>query len=148
MHKRIQEYDLDSVSSMLRNPVLADLFYRMKFMERRGSGLRKILNETKNLPGYEETMKPEFISTLLDFRVVLKNVNYNNVHDSIQDKILALLDFCEEPRSRMEMAAFMQIGSRAYFVNRYLKFLLAEGKLKMTLPDKPKSKNQKYIRVK
>lgn len=70
MHKRIQEYDLDSVSSMLRNPVLADLFYRMKFMERRGSGLRKILNETKNLPGYEETMKPEFISTLLDFRVV------------------------------------------------------------------------------
>lgn len=156
--KPIQEYDLNSVSSMRRNPVLADLFHRMKFMERRGSGLRKILNETKSLPGYEETMKPEFISTSLDFRVVLKNVNYSSVHestqdstydgayDSTQDKIVALLDFCEQPRSSIEMAAFMQIR-REYFFKKYLKALLADGKLKMTLPDKPKSKNQKYVRV-
>lgn len=149
--KPIQEYDLDSVGSMRRNPVLADLFHRMKYMERRGSGLRKILNETKNLSGYDETMKPEFISTSLDFRVILKNVNYDGVHDGVHDvdeKILALLVFCEQPRSRSEMTAFMNVGSRAYFVNKYLRALLADGKLAMTIPDKPKSKNQKYVRVK
>ncbi|MDO4920599.1 MAG: ATP-binding protein [Phascolarctobacterium sp.] len=157
--KLIQEYDLDSVGSMRRNPILADLFHRMKYMERRGSGLRKILNETKNLPGYDETMKPEFISTASDFRVILKNVNYDGVHvgvvdgvhDGVHDadeKVLALLVFCEQPRSRAEMTAFMNVGSRAYFVNKYLRALLADGKLAMTIPDKPKSKNQKYIRVK
>ena len=34
---------------MRRNPVIADLFHRMKYMERRGSGLRKIVSETEKL---------------------------------------------------------------------------------------------------
>ena len=62
---------------MRRNPVIADLFHRMKYMERRGSGLRKIVSETEKLPGYTEAYKPEFSSTATDFRVILKNVNYN-----------------------------------------------------------------------
>ena len=45
---------------MRRNPVIADLFHRMKYMERRGSGLRKIVSETEKLPGYSEAYKPEF----------------------------------------------------------------------------------------
>ena len=49
----------------------------MKYMERRGSGLRKIVSETEKLPGYTEAYKPEFSSTATDFRVILKNVNYN-----------------------------------------------------------------------
>ncbi len=58
----IQEYDIYSIRSMRRNPVIADLFYRMKYMERRGNGLRKIVSETEKLPGYSETYKPEFFS--------------------------------------------------------------------------------------
>ncbi len=72
----IQEYDIYSIRSMRRNPVIADLFHRMKYMERRGSGLRKIVSETEKLPGYTEAYKPEFSSTATDFRVILKNVNY------------------------------------------------------------------------
>ena len=34
--------------------MIADLFHRMKYMERRGSGLRKIVSETEKLPGYLE----------------------------------------------------------------------------------------------
>ena len=48
----IQEYDIYSIRSMRRNPVIADLFHRMKYMERRGSGLCKIVSETEKLPGY------------------------------------------------------------------------------------------------
>lgn len=36
--KPIQERKLDEIESERRNPVIADLFHRMKFMERRGSG--------------------------------------------------------------------------------------------------------------
>ena len=50
--KPIQECDINTVSSVRRNPVIADLFHRMKYMERRGSGLKKILSETAKLPGY------------------------------------------------------------------------------------------------
>ena len=56
----------------------------MKYMERRGSGLRKIVSETEKLPGYTEAYKPEFSSTATDFRVILKNVNYNLEGDTHQ----------------------------------------------------------------
>ena len=41
--KPIQECDINAIGSVRRNPVIADLFHRMKFMERRGSGLTKVL---------------------------------------------------------------------------------------------------------
>ena len=72
----IQNKDLSAITSARRNPVIADLFHRMKFMERRGSGLRKIIEETAKLPGYSDEMKPEFTSTPSNFKVVLKNLNY------------------------------------------------------------------------
>ena len=91
--------------------MIADLFHRMKFMERRGSGLRKIVSETEKLPGYTEELRPEFHSSGTDFRVVLKNVNYNmrgsdqdNMHDAIHDamhdeKLSKLVDVCAEPKT-------------------------------------------------
>ena len=87
----IQEYDIYSIRSMRRNPVIADLFHRMKYMERRGSGLRKIVSETEKLPGYSEIYKPEFLSTATDFRVILKNANYqlsqkNLVNDQVSEQ--------------------------------------------------------------
>ena len=40
----VQECDINTIRSVRRNPVIADLFHRMKYMERRGSGLRKIIS--------------------------------------------------------------------------------------------------------
>ena len=160
----IQEYDIYSIRSMRRNPVIADLFHRMKYMERRGSGLRKIVSETEKLPGYTAAYKPEFSSTATDFRVILKNVNYimcgASVHDATHDtahdaahdtsvisKQNLLLEFCAEPKSRDEMQTYIDVSSRSHFSKSYLKPLLSSGKLEMMFPDKPKSKNQKYITV-
>ena len=151
-----KEYDIYSIRSMRRNPVIADLFHRMKYMERRGSGLRKIVSETKKLPGYTAAYKPEFSSTATDFRVILKNVNYNmcgaSVHDAAHDtsvisKQNLLLEFCADPKSRDEMQAYIDVSSRSHFSKYYLKPLLSSGKLEMMFPDKPKSKNQKYTTV-
>jgi len=72
--RAVQEQDIDKIESERRNPVLADLFHRMRYMERRGSGLKKIVNETKNLPGYTDDFKPKFYSDT-SFRVIIYNVN-------------------------------------------------------------------------
>ncbi len=145
----IQEYDIYSIRSMRRNPVIADLFHRMKYMERRGSGLRKIVSETEKSPGYAEAYRPEFSSTATDFRVVLKNVNYQNATQvktqvTISDKILA---FCSTPHSKAEIAEHCGYKSMKNFTRKYLRPLLDGGTLNMTIPDKPNSRNQKYITV-
>jgi len=74
--RAVQEQDIENIKSERRNPILADLFHRMRYMERRGSGLKKIINETSKLPGYTSKLKPQFFSDT-SFRVVIKNVNYH-----------------------------------------------------------------------
>ena len=73
----------------MASPVIADPFHRMKYMERLGSGLRKIDWEIEKLSGYIAAYNPEIFSTATDFRVILKNVNYNmcgaSVHDAAHD---------------------------------------------------------------
>jgi predicted HTH transcriptional regulator len=68
--KRIQDLDIDDVASVRRNPVICDLFSRLKLMERRGSGLRKIIDQ------YPEDAAPLFRSTEQSFIVTLKNLSY------------------------------------------------------------------------
>ena len=152
----IQEYDIYSIRSMRRNPVIADLFHRMKYMERRGSGLRKIVSETEKLPGYTEVYKPEYFSTATDFRVILKNVNYNLKGDTHQvthqDSMLSavstqILDFCIEPKSKKELASYCGFKDLRNFTLKHINPLLESGQLEMTIPDKPKSRNQRYITV-
>lgn len=154
----IHEYDIYSIRSMRRNPVIADLFHRMKYMERRGSGLRKIVSETEKLPGYTESYKPVFFSTATDFRVILKNVNYNLEGDTQQvihqvtnqDAELStvskqILAFCTTPKSKKELAALCGFKDLRNFTVKHINPLLESGQLEMTIPDKPKSRNQKYI---
>ena len=151
-----KEYDIYSIRSMRRNPVIADLFHRMKYMERRGSGLRKIVSETEKLPGYTEAYKPEFSSTATDFRVILKNVNYNLeggahqvTHQDIELSTVSkqILAFCTTPKSKKELAVFCGFKDLRNFTLKHINPLLESGQLEMTIPDKPKSRNQKYITV-
>ena len=72
----IQDINPLSVSSARRNPVLADLFARMDLMERRGSGLRKIIEAYSAEENYKEEFRPEFRSTESSFTTILKNLNY------------------------------------------------------------------------
>ena len=154
----IQECDIRSIRSVRRNPVIADLFHRMKYMERRGSGLKKIIRDTEKLPGYTEELKPEFFSNATDFRGVLKNVNYNLVPSTHQDNHQVthqdnhqvtipeqILSFCTLPRAKKEIAEFCGYRDLRNFTLHYITPLLETGQLVMTIPEKPKSRNQRYV---
>jgi ATP-dependent DNA helicase RecG len=145
----IQERDIERVKSERRNPVIADLFHRMKYMERRGSGLKKIVNETEKLPGYTDELKPTFHSTSTSFSVVLKNINYKTASDQVSDQVVAdkILAFCVSERSKKEICEHLGYTNLTHFTRKYLKPLIEDGRLKLTIPDKPRSQNQKYIRA-
>ena len=57
----IQDLNIADVSSERRNPILANVMAQLDYMEKRGSGLARICNETKALVGYKEALKPKFV---------------------------------------------------------------------------------------
>lgn len=65
---RIQEMDLYRVPSMRRNEIISDIFGRLRYMDRRGSGIGRIMTSYS-----EFCEKPEFFSTEYYFSVVLPN---------------------------------------------------------------------------
>lgn len=148
--KPIQKCGLDEIDSVHRNPVIADLFHRMKFMERHGSGIKKILDENAKLPKNLEVLKPTFHSTHSSFFVPLKNLNYSSpsLSDLDTDKVVTkmILEFCVEPRSKREICDHLGFNNLTYFTRTYLNPLRKTGKLLRKIPDKPSSKNQKYFR--
>ena len=78
-----------SIPSERRNPFLADIFSRMGFMERRGSGLNKIIDKTNAL-FKDEKVHVEYFSTNNFFRVIIKNANYKI--DAVKDTVDAVND--------------------------------------------------------
>lgn len=91
----IQDRDPLTVPSTRRNPVLADVFNRLGYMERKGSGFGKILNGYKAQINYTEDKRPTFRSDRYQFTVIMPNLNYGVTQDGTQDdlnaKILALI---------------------------------------------------------
>ena len=67
----IQNLDIKDVSSERRNPILANVMAQLDYMEKRGSGLTRICNETKALNGYKDELKPVFKSTPTQFQTII-----------------------------------------------------------------------------
>lgn len=63
----VQNLDTDYVASKRRNPVIADIFSRMHFMERRGSGFKKIKADYRRAVNYRKEVEPLFRSTPTSF---------------------------------------------------------------------------------
>lgn len=73
----IQDRDPLTVPSTRRNPVLADVFNRLGYMERKGSGFGKIISGYEFQINYSESKRPSFRSDRYQFTVVMPNLNYD-----------------------------------------------------------------------
>lgn len=127
----------------LRNPALAVMAETMTVAEHRYSGIptmRKSMKEYGLPEPVFENLRNEFVVTLYNTPVSVHKTPHS---DSVGD----LLDFCTEPRTRQEIPSFLGMKTMYYVMQQYVGPMLAEGKLAMTIPEKPKSKNQKYYTV-
>lgn len=74
--RNIQDVNLRTVPSVRRNPLLADVFNRLGYMERQGSGLSKILDGCKNAENFTKKKAPVFYSSHSEFTLCFWNMNY------------------------------------------------------------------------
>lgn len=91
---QIQDRNPLTVPSTRRNPLLADIFNRLGYMERKGSGFEKIINGYEVQVTFEESKKPRFYSDRSHFRTIMPNLNYgltgekigvNNIEDGTKN---------------------------------------------------------------
>lgn len=67
----IQNLEIKNIPSMRRNIIIADVFSRLHYMDRRGRGLSRILQSYN-----DSIQKPKFISDFLSFTVIFPNKGY------------------------------------------------------------------------
>ena len=93
---RIQERDLSSIASTRRNPVLADIFARLGYMERQGSGFKKITESYYAAHNYRDELAPKFFSDASSFQVTLYNLNYETPANATNVAIDVAIDVAIE----------------------------------------------------
>lgn len=136
LYGRISIDELGKVRPETRNAALANMLEILNITENRYSGIPTMRSELKkaSLPA------PVFSVLYGEFKVAIKN-GYKS--DPLEGNC-SILDYCEIPRTRSEIVNFVG-KSNNYVMSTLVKPLVEEGKLKMTIPNKPKSVYQKFV---
>ena len=140
---------------MLKNPPIAKVFREIGLADELGSGMRNSYKYTKMYSGGEPVFtEADIFTTVIPLSeaataTVGPTEDFaprEQVKEQVKEQVTIqdLIQFCSIPRSRKEMQEFMGLAGRRNFSEKYIKPLLEMVKIKMTIPDKPNSGNQKY----
>lgn len=144
LYGRMTVDQLGIAKTDIRNPALAVMAESMTEAENRYSGIPTMRNEMKayGLPA------PKFENRRNEFVVTFYNaVEAGTAEADVEIGKKSLLDFCRTPRTRKEIADFLQVKTVGYAINKYVRPLVEDGTLQMTCPERPKSRMQKYVVV-
>ena len=130
----IQDRDPLTVPSTRRNPVLADVFNRLGYMERKGSGFGKIISGYEFQINYSEGKRPTFRSDRYQFTVVMPNLNYEVSQDFEENETMSELmsESMSESMSELERTR-MQIILHYLDTNKEINSSIAAKLLKVEI---------------
>lgn len=165
-----QDFLGDEIGSLPANPIIANVFYRRGIMEAWGRGIGLIIRSCKE----QELVEPEinvtqsFVNLTIWFKKTL-NVNRTPSYtpsytpsrtpsrtpnqEEIEDNISLLspqervFKFCEEAKSITEISRMLGVNDKKWVRKKYLAPYLGTV-IQLTIPDKPNSRNQKYVIIK
>lgn len=141
IYGRIRIDQLGKVQPDTRNPVLASELEVLGITENRYSGIPTIRREMKKY----NLKEPEFSDERGSFIVKFYKMTAKNEIETMEDdEIQNLLLFCKTPRTRKEIAEYLGLSSITYAIQKYVMPLVEAGKIKMSIPEKPKSPKQLY----
>ena len=144
LYGRMSVEQLGIAKPDLRNPALAVMTEMLTEAEHRYSGIPTMRNAMKEY-GLPE---PKFENRRNEFVVTLYNNGASMETSDAVESGKNLLEFCREPKTRQEIADYLNIETIFYALQHYVQPLFVAGKLAMTMPEKPKSRNQKFYTVK
>lgn len=155
--------ELATFAPFPKNPAISKVFREIGLADELGSGMRNTYKYTQLYSGG----KPQFVEGDI-FRTVIPLSEANStvtvgpppqnlvtsdqvdlVTDQVADQDIEtkILNYCQVARSKKEICSYLGYKNLTYFTKKYLIPLLESGKLKMTIPDKPNSRLQKYIKA-
>lgn len=139
LYGRLTVDQLGKIRPDTRNPILARVMETLGYTENRYSGIPTIQREMKMARMEEahfENRRSEFVVTFYNrFGDVTLGENKGNV---------TLVEFCKSPKTRQEIADFLGLTTINYVMKNFVNPLIDSGQLKMTNPEHPRSKIQKY----
>lgn len=120
-----------------RNPCIVRTMELFSMTENRYSGIpeiRRAMHERKCPDPIFQSSRGMFTVTLCSYsEEKTDQLQYANIYE-----------FLQTPRTRQEIADYYGIRSVAYAIKTHITPLVADGKILLTLPNTPRSKNQKY----
>ena len=122
----VQQRDIKTIPSKRRNPVIADIFNRLRYMERRGSGFKKICADYENQTLYTKEKAPEFYSDHDSFILTLKNLNYKKAPIKSADKKAPIKSADNKEPVRNTAKSALQIQKVLSFMQKGKEYRLAE----------------------
>jgi ATP-dependent DNA helicase RecG len=137
--------------SVRRNALVADLLHRIDFIEKAGTGIRRIREEARAggypEPGFEAN---GFVTAI--FRpnpgvramVAAQSTGAVGTKSALSRHQVEILRNCQSDKTLVELMAVAGRSDRTKFRHQVLNLLLERGLLEMTIPDKPRSSKQRY----
>lgn len=146
LYGRLTIDQLGNVQPDTRNPVIVTAMEALGKTENRYSGIPTIRYAMKKL----SLPEPLFVDSRGKFTVTLFNTKTMGAAVPVVEPETqyadekGLIEFCRVARTRAEIAEYLAIPSAQYALRRYLDPLVQAKVILMTIPDKPRSPNQKF----
>lgn len=148
LYGRLRIDQLGKTQPDTRNPVLVVAMEILGETENRYSGIPTIRRELAQAGMDEPEFRNEGGTFVVCFRKGAKaprpQAQVSTAEQGSGTAEEKLLRFCEVPRTRQEIAAFLGIQSVPYAIKTHVMPLVAQGRIALSLPEKPKSPKQKY----
>jgi ATP-dependent DNA helicase RecG len=137
--------------SVLRNPIIADVFHRAGLIEKWGRGTNRVIEMCRQAgirsPEFHEIAGSAVVKFHVPVGVTVQ------VTDQVTAEVTAQVTaqvaaevaaFCREPKSSKEIMAELGLKHWKTFQSNYLLPLVKMGIVERTIPDKPRSSMQRY----
>jgi len=139
--------------SVRRNPLIADLLHRIAFIEKAGTGIRRMIEDARKhkCPEPKFAVNGFFTATFWPNVEIARKITpqiteqvSEQVGEQVTPQVIAVLEAARTARNREELQRAVGLRDREHFRKAYLEPLLVAGWLEMTIPDKPRSSKQRY----
>lgn len=138
--------------SLLRNPNIANLMQRIDYIEKMGTGIRRMQNLLKEAGlaplRYEFSGFVRAVFSRQGVQATAQATTQATAQATAQvdpEKAEQVLAFCVEPKNRDEIMNHLGLKHREHFRSDILLPMIEAGMLSLTIPDKPTSPKQKYV---